>query len=184
MMSQPSLEALYLAIAQLPYDASVSVQSLYDCLHYCCQLTAPELCWMLEYLSTGCLLVNSTARRMHTYAVKLVVYNFGMLIAHRGISDSTAPLPEFDHWAKARDLISEGKTGNYKLPELPLVTCDIDRVDHKYQWLKFLADPESKVPGNMHAKSYDFDYKGTVEKFVASIVETIVHFRASSRIVD
>jgi len=106
MLSQPSLEALYLAIAQLPYDGTFSVQSLYDCLHYCCQMTAPDLCWMLEYLSTGCLLVNSTARRMHTYAVKLVLYNFGMLIAHRAISDSTAPLPEFDHWNSGRDLSS------------------------------------------------------------------------------
>jgi len=85
MLSQNSLGALYLAIAQLPYDAAESVQGFYECLHFCAKETVPELCWMHEYLSSGCLLINSTARRLHTYAVKLVLYNFRLLVLHKEI---------------------------------------------------------------------------------------------------
>ena len=80
MLSPDQAHQFFALFAKLPTDAFSSVACLYECLHYISTQIAPAVTWKFEYLITGFLLINPTARVLHTYCVKMLIMNFRCLI--------------------------------------------------------------------------------------------------------
>ena len=120
---------------------------------------------MLEYLSSCCLLVNYTARKMHTYAVKLVLHNFRLLILHTQIGVVTGPLPEFEHWGDGRSISGFTQAVNHQLPDLSLSKTDVKTIHVANKWIKFLADPESRTKEDQFYGAKDINYAEIIECF-------------------
>jgi hypothetical protein len=79
MLDSVRLGVIFPLLANLPHDASDSVAALYEALVYISDTVAQSVTWKARVLSTGFLLLNSTARAYHTYAVSLLLSNFRRL---------------------------------------------------------------------------------------------------------
>ena len=124
LLSQDNIESVYQALAELPYDSVDSVQALYECLHFVCEHTVPDLSWKLEYLLTGALLANIYGRRMHNHAVKLLLANFCVLVKHRTPFVSSTLLPELEQLSFKRKEHRFPNVLNHKLPDHQFITKD------------------------------------------------------------
>ena len=112
------------------------MQGFYEALHYFCYWLLPDAVWIVEMVSTGLFLINLKARMFHTQVVRLLLYNFRVLVRLDNLHSQVPPLVEKQYLSQ-RPLFLKHYLENTIAFTKPTVNF-MASPDFFFEWFNFL----------------------------------------------